>query len=260
MTENPIVLYVFISVLVMLVLALGFIWFLNHAQQKITQSRLKEQELSMFHQKEMLVNTVKTKEKERIRIAKELHDDVSSQLGIINMNLYALRQRIPQEKEITRLVDQISTSLKSSTERTRSISHELMPIIFQKYGLHEAFKELQSQINLSDDLKLNIENDFLIKLKEEFKLLHIYRIVQELLNNTLKYAKASTIDIAFEQGNKELTMTYSDDGVGVDFETIKYGLGISNVKTRVSLLNGNITIKSSINNGFKAIINFPNYD
>lgn len=244
----------------MLVLALGFIWFLNHAQQKITQSKLKEHELNMYYQKEMLINAVKTKEKERNRIAKELHDDVSSQLGIINFNLYALSKRIPQDEEITKLVDQISTSLKSSTERTRSISHELLPIMFRKYGLHEAFNELQAQINLSDIMKLNIEKDFLIKITDDFKLLHIYRIVQELSNNTLKYAEASIINIVFEANNKDLIMTYTDNGVGVDFNTVKYGLGISNVKTRVLLLDGNITIESSMNNGFKVIINFPNYD
>lgn len=244
----------------MLILALGFIWFLNHAQKKITQGRLNEHELSMFYQKEMLVNTVKTKEKERTRIAKELHDDVSSQLGIINLNLYALRKRIPQDEEITKLVDQITTSLKSSTERTRSISHELMPIMFQKYGLHEAFNEMQAQINLPDMLNYNIENDFLIKITDEFKLLHIYRIVQELTNNTLKYAEATIIDINFEENKKDLSMTYIDNGIGVDFNKIKYGLGLSNVKTRVSLLDGNITIKSSKNKGFKVKINFPNYD
>lgn len=244
----------------MLVIALGFIWFLSHAQRKITQSKLNEHELNMFHQKEMLVNTVKTKEKERNRIAKELHDDVSSQLAIINLNLYALRKRIPQDEEIAKLVDQISTSLKSSTDRTRSISHELMPIMFRKYGLHEAFKELQAQINLPDMLKFNIENDFLIKITDEFKLLHIYRVVQELTNNTLKYAEATIISIAFEANKNNLTMTYIDNGVGVDFKEIKYGLGISNIKTRVSLLDGNITIESSKNNGFKVKINFPNYD
>lgn len=260
MVENPIVLYVFISVLIMLVLAMGFIWFLNHAQRKITEGKLKEQELNMFYQKEMLLNTVKTKENERTRIAKELHDDVASQLSIINLNLYALSQRVPQNEEVVKLVDQISTSLKSSTERTRSISHELMPIMFQKYGLHEAFRELQSQVNLSDEIELHIEKTLLIKITDEFKLLHIYRIIQELLNNSLKYAKASEINIVFSEQGKEITLTYSDNGVGADFDKVKHGLGISNVKTRVSLLDGNITIKSSINNGFKVIINFPNYD
>ncbi|MFT6335428.1 MAG: two-component system NarL family sensor kinase [Saprospiraceae bacterium] len=244
----------------MLVLALGFIWFLNHAQGKITQSRLKEQELNMHYQREMLINTVKTKENERNRIAKELHDDVSSQLGIINFNLYALKKRMPQDDKISLLMDQISSSLKSSTERTRSISHELMPLMFRKFGIHETFKELTANINVTGEIEITIKDDFLIKIREEFKLLHIYRMVQELTNNTLKYAKATKIGILFEAKDNGLTMTYTDDGIGIDLKNTTYGLGLSNIKTRATLLDGNITIESSENNGFKAIINFPNYD
>jgi|GEM_PF-2414860 len=89
MDDQQIVLYLLICTLIMLVLALSFLWFLNHAQKKITRSRLKEQELKMEYQQSLLLNTVKTKENERSRIAAELHDEVSSQLGIINLNLYA---------------------------------------------------------------------------------------------------------------------------------------------------------------------------
>ena len=260
MINEPIVLYVFISVLIMLVIALGFIWFLNHAQGKITQSKLKEQELNMYYQKQMLLNTVKTKENERNRIAKELHDDVSSQLGIINFNLYALRKRMPQDEKMSLLMDQISSSLKSSTERTRSISHELMPLMFRKFGIHETFKELAASINLTGELEIFIKDDFLIKIRDEFKLLHIYRILQELTNNTLKYARATKINILFKANENNLTLTYIDDGIGVNLNNLTYGLGLSNIKTRVILLDGNITIESSENNGFQAIINFPNYD
>ncbi|MFT4532725.1 MAG: two-component system NarL family sensor kinase [Saprospiraceae bacterium] len=244
----------------MLVIGLGFIWFLSHAQAKITKSKLKEQELDMYYQKRMLVNTVKTKENERNRIAKELHDDVSSQLGIINFNLYALKKRIPHDDKVSLLMDQISSSLKSSTERTRSISHELMPLMFRKYGIHETLKELTANINLTGEIELTIIDDFLIKISDEFKLLHIYRIVQELTNNTLKYAKASKIGIYFVAKENDLTMTYIDDGRGINPNKMTYGLGLSNIKTRVSLLEGNITIESSENKGFKAIIKFPNYD
>jgi signal transduction histidine kinase len=90
--------------------------------------------------------------------------------------------------------------------------------------------------------------------------LHIYRMVQELTNNTLKYAKATKIGILFEAKDNGLTMTYTDDGIGIDLKNTTYGLGLSNIKTRATLLDGNITIESSENNGFKAIINFPNYD
>ncbi len=244
----------------MLIITLGFIWFFNSAQNKITKSRLKQQEMDIHHQKEMLLNTVKTKEIERSRIAKELHDDVSSQLGVINLNLFALKNKVPQELELLSIIDQISNSLKSSAKRARTISHELMPIMFKKFGIHDTFRELENSINLTGELKYSVKDDYLIKLKDEFKLLHIYRIIQELTNNTIKYGQASKIDIVFSEMGQDLVLSYTDDGVGFDSEKVNAGLGISNIKTRVSLLDGKIDIISSKGNGHKTIIKFPNND
>lgn len=261
MIENPVILYVFISVLLMLIIALGFIWFLNFAQKKITLGKIKEQELSIQYQKELLINTIKTKEKERNRIAQELHDDVSSQLSIINLNLHALKRRIPQDEKTVEILNQISNSLKSSNERARSISHELMPLIFKKFGIHYALKELESGVNLSSGMRLLVENDHVIGIQDEFKLLHIYRIAQELVNNTIKYASAEHSKFAFsKESMMMITMTYTDDGVGYDTTKLQPGLGISNIETRVTLLDGSMEIISSPGKGFKATIKFPNHD
>jgi len=260
MTESNFVLYVLISVLIMVIIALGFIWFLSHAQKKITESKLKEQEIKMSAQKDLLLNTVKTEEKERNRIAKELHDDVSSQLGIVNLNLHLLKKKIPKDEEILMIVDQMATSLKNSAERTRTISHELMPVIFKKFGLHHALNEIEQNINLSQQMKLSIEDAYLIKITDEFKLLHIYRIIQELINNTLKYAHAKNIRIVFSEDFNDIILTYTDDGVGFDTSKAHTGLGISNITTRVTLLEGEINIESSKGLGFKTTIKFLNHD
>lgn len=260
MDDQQIVLYLLICTLIMLVLALSFLWFLNHAQKKITRSRLKEQELKMEYQQSLLLNTVKTKENERSRIAAELHDEVSSQLGIINLNLHVLKKRISPEPQLIELIDQMDVSLKTSTDRTRAISHQLMPPMFKKFGIHHSLQDLQYQINLSRELTLTIEGDYLIAIKDEFKLLHIYRIVQELVNNTMKYAAAKVIALSFEAEQNHIVMKYTDDGVGYDVDNVTTGLGISNINTRVALLMGEIEIKSSVGNGFQSVIKFPNHD
>jgi len=244
----------------MLIIALGFIWFFTVAKNKITESQLKQHEMDIHYQKEMLLNTVKTKEIERSRIAKELHDDVSSQLGVINLNLFALKNKVPQELELMSIIDQISNSLKSSTERARTISHELMPLMFKKFGIHDTFREFENNINLAGKLKFSVKNDYLIMLKDEFKLLHIYRIIQELTNNTIKYGHASNVSVVFSELEHNLILTYTDDGIGFDSEKISAGLGISNIKTRVSLLEGEMEIISSKGNGHTTIIKFPNND
>jgi len=259
MEESNVVFYVMISILIMVVIALSFIWFLNHAQKKIIAVKLKEQEMIMEHQKALLLNTIITKEKERNRISKELHDDVCSKLGIINLTFHALKSKIDIESN-EQLVQQIDQILASSSERARSISHELMPLSFKKFGLHNALKEFESRVNLLKNVTLSIHNDYLIKIEGDLKNLHIYRIIQELINNTLKYADAKKITINFDEEGHVLILRYKDDGKGVDLDTSTPGLGISNIETRVTLLEGTFDQQSSLGQGYEAIIKFPNYD
>ncbi len=260
MTDNNLFFYILISIVIMLVFAMAVIWFLNQTQRKITEGKLKEQERELDFQKEMLLNTVKTQEGERERISKELHDDVTSQLSIIHLNLHLLKRKLDADPELAIIIDHIESSLKNSTERTRTISHELMPAILLKFGFHNALKELANGVNLTEVLDVNIIDDQKIQIKDQFKLLHIYRVIQELLNNTLKYAKAKKVDITFDTIGDELIMSYQDDGQGFDTKKLSEGLGLGNVKTRIRLLDGDINWDSDLGKGVKVLSKFPNYD
>ena len=260
MTDNNLFLYILFSIVIMLVFAMAVIWFLNQTQRKITEGKLKEQQRELDFQKEMLLNTVKTQEGERERISKELHDDVTSQLSIVHLNLHLLKQKMNSNPELTSIFEHIEYSLKNSTERTRTISHELMPAILLKFGFHNALKELANGVNLTETFEVNIIDDEKIKIKDEFKLLHIYRVIQELLNNTLKYAKAKKVDITFDTIGDELIMTYQDDGVGFDTNKLSEGLGLGNIKTRIRLLDGDINWDSTPSEGVTVLSKFPNYD
>jgi len=260
MSEESLILYIVISVLLSLLFALGVVWFLNHAQKKLTQSKIKEQQLALDYQRKMLENTVRTKEIERKRISQELHDDVSSQLSIINLNLHVLKNKLPNDQHLEQLVDQMQSSIKKSSERTRTISHELMPLSFKKFGLHYVLEDLASSINLLGEISITIDSDYLIRIRDNFKLLHIYRIIQELVNNTLKYAKAKNINIQFVEEENDLVMLYTDDGEGFEFESDRTGLGFGNITTRATLLDGHIKFESSEGSGFRATLNFPNYE
>ncbi len=261
MNENNFTPYILSSILGMLLIGILVIWFLNRAQIKISKEKIKRQEQKLEFQKELLVNTVRTQEKERERIAKELHDDVTSQLSIIHLNLHMLKERLDSEPESDNLIDHIETSLKNSTERTRSIAHELMPSIFKKFGFHHALKELANNVNLTNYIELQVENEHLLAITNQFNLLHIYRIIQELINNSLKYAEASKLQIIFESiENNFIQLSYSDNGVGFNTKQQNEGLGMGNLKTRIELLNGEIDLQSAPGLGTKVICKFPNYD
>ena len=261
MNENDIVIYILLSLVIMLVFAFAVIWFLSKTQDKLTLSKLKEQELLLNFRKEMLLNTVKTEENERNRISKELHDDVTSQLSIINLNIHLLKQKLSDNEDMFKIIDHIESSLKKSTERTRTISHELMPLILKKFGLHHALKELEDAVNITEIFNFDITNDHIIQIKDDFKLLHIYRITQELINNAIKYSKAKHVHISFEEKQDlNIKMTYTDDGVGFNDKKVKGGLGLSNINTRVTLLDGTVSIDSILGSGTTITFIFPNHD
>ncbi len=261
MSENDIVIYILLSLVIMLIFAFAVIWFLNQTQKKLTSSKLKEQELLLNFQKKLLLNTVKTEENERNRISKELHDDVTSQLGIINLNIHLLKQKLSDNEDMFKIIDHIETSLKKSTERTRTISHELMPLILKKFGLHHALQELEDAVNITEVFHLDITNDHIIQISDDFKLLHIYRIVQELINNAIKYSKAKNVHISFEEKQDlNIKMTYTDDGVGFDHTKVKGGLGFGNMSARITLLDGSIKTESILGSGTTITFIFPNND
>lgn len=261
MTDANITRYILFSILGMLIIGILVIWFLNRAQNKISNEKIKTQEQKLEFRKELLENTVRTQENERERISKELHDDVTSQLSIIHLNLHMLKNKVDNEGEVATLIDHIESSLKNSTERTRSIAHELMPAIFKKFGFHHALKELANSVNLTNHVELKANNEHLLTITNQFKLLHIYRILQELINNSLKYAQASHLIIEFSNlENNFIQLTYIDDGVGFNTKQQSEGLGMSNLKTRIELLNGEILVDSSPGHGTNVTCKFPNYD
>jgi len=262
MNDSYIYFYILSSMVLFLFIAVGIIVFFNRAQTKVNKIKLHEQELEIKYQNELLQNTVKTQEDERRRIASELHDDVSSKLNVIHLNVHLLKRGDYLSEAGLKLIDQIETSLSVSIERTRSISHELLPQVFKKFGIHHALKELEHEVNMSQTILFNIESVYLIRITDEMKLLHIYRIIQELIQNTLKHAKAQNNKLVFSaEDDDTLSMQYSDDGIGFDFQQAHKGLGLSNILTRSKLLGGVVTFQSTPEiKGMLFHLKFKNHD
>ncbi len=261
-SDSLISMYVLISMGIFFMLAVGVVIFTNRSQLKVNKILLQEKEKEIKHQNELLQNIVKTQEEERRRIAAELHDDIASKLNIIHLNVHFLKKVNYLKDTELNLVSQIESSLNHSIERTRTISHELLPQVFKKFGINHALDELEHSVNQSRTVLLNIESSSLIKITNEFKLLHIYRIIQELLQNTLKYAKANNINIDFkEEEAGMISLRYKDDGVGFDTKKEVLGLGVSNILTRAKLLEGQVEFKSIPDiQGMSFTLKFKNND
>lgn len=249
---------VLISIIVMIGLAVAIIILFNLSQKRILTEQAIAHENELAFQKELLYSNIETQEKERTRIARELHDDIGSKLNVIGLNIRMLKSIYEKGKDPEVVLDHINTALKSSIERTREISHELMPPILTKFGIHSALSSFATSIIRTGqiDVSLDINEDWgtLSKMQE----LHIYRIIQELTTNTLKHANAQNISIESKVTTDELTITYTDDGKGIkDKVTFMSGLGMSNINARTKLLDAKSNLITELSKGMQFEISIP---
>ncbi len=261
MAGEKLLLLIFAFIVIMLLFAMAVIWFLNQTQRKITVAKLQEQEKELEYQKELLNNTVRTQEDERGRIARELHDGVTSKLNIIHLNMHLLKQKVFEDKETNVIVNQIESSLSKSIERSRKISHELMPVVLKKFGLTHALNELLTEVNNTAIFELKFLGHEEVIIQDDFKSLHIFRIIQELVNNAIKYSKAKNVRIDFEINGSDVLIKYVDDGIGVKDNDLKKGLGFSSINTRMRLLAGDMKFeKNNEKSGLHIQFKFPYHD
>lgn len=245
MKDIQLIITVLSGIVMMLGIAVAVIWFFSKGQKKIMKARMEQKEQELNFQKELLTATINTQETERDRIASELHDDITSQLNIIHLNLHMLKKNMGEAGIDNPLIDQIQSSLSASIERSRKLSHELMPPLLKKFGIAYVLGELETTINQIEGLQLQISSGHLIPYTGEEDQLHLYRIIQELIQNTLKYAGASLIKIQFRLDGDQLNMHYADNGKGIDPASTKTGSGFRNIQSRCQILKGSYEIEKS---------------
>jgi signal transduction histidine kinase len=222
------------------------------------EEKLELNNLDDFLKSNQLVSVIRTLESDRKRIAHELHDDISSKLNVISLNCHLLKipNLSPKEsEEITQnIIEYSSKALNSSKE----MAHSLLPPVLEKFGLHAGIEELCAELNNDESVAIQYENKLKFNFEENESHIHVFRILQELLANSIQHGKATAIFILFDEINGQKTCVYSDNGIGLDLKQIEShnGLGMKNIVSRVAVLGGNIKIESQLNNGISVIFNF----
>jgi len=217
-----------------------------------------QQIIEKGQQEKILFKAVMDSEgKERKRIAQELHDGLGQLLCTAKMNISSLDDVVlkSDNEDIAAFNNSIEL-LDEAVAEVRNISHNLMPNALIDIGLVPAITELVKKINSAGKLKVDLKcTDDIIKL-DETEAIAVYRIIQEVLNNTIRHSEAKNVEIEFYQSEKKLILNISDDGKGMDVSKIKEskGIGWKNIYSRVSMLNGKIEIISEIGKGTKLFI------
>lgn len=228
------------------------------AMTDITEQRRLKKELEehrLQQQKLITEITINAQEKERNEIGKELHDNVNQILATVKMFLNMAKDEASMRKE---LVDRSFENVNHAISEIRKLSKSLVTPSLTDMGIKEAVEELAEEINISGNLHIDL--DFESKESKEISSgiqLMLYRIIQEAVNNILKYARASNVLIRLTTDSGTIAMTIQDNGVGFNPSKKVKGIGLKNIKSRIEFYSGTLNIITSPGNGCTLEIKLP---
>lgn len=253
----------FIITPVLLVLSLGIILFVFMYQRRMIQHQEHLRQLQEERQRQMLEAALAAQEEERRRVARDLHDEVGSMLSLVRLNIGQVVLKSSGNEAAIETAQRSKELLDEAMHSVRRISHDLLPVALDKLGLTHAINSLAHSIPPDSGLQMSFTHNLGHARLEVRSELLLFRILQELVNNTLKYAEASRIEVGLNKNEGALHLAYADNGKGFDYELMSRtgnsaaGLGLKNMQSRVDLLNGTLHYFSAPNSGTKAEIVIP---
>lgn len=217
---------------------------------------IRYQRRSLLLHKEKIRAEIDTLENERKRIASDLHDELGPLLSAVKLQINNLEYQSPDDKI---LIDKSSQHIDIIIHKLREISNNLMPNTLLRKGLVKAISEFVE--SNAEIYKLNIrftcEQDPSLGLDKE---INIYRIVQEIVHNTVKHSKATLLIIRIAVENNNLVLSTADNGIGFDYfarSREHTGLGLRNLQSRAEILGGEISCTSELGKGTSYNLEMP---
>lgn len=245
--------FLFNIIIILLVMVFAFIviFFITYNRNLSIQKAMKG--LEQKHQEHNLA----TLEAERQRFAQDLHDEIGASLSAIRLYVSDIYSK-QQNEELKGKLQQVRQTIDQSMASTRRISHNILPPGLEHMGLSHVVNDLVNTFNVSERIKVSVMAAKQIPKLDYNRELILYRVMQELMNNTIKHADASQIDIVFDHSPEYYLIQYSDNGIGFELnETGNDGIGLKNVKSRVAMAKGELIINTSAGNGFEVLLKIP---
>ncbi len=240
----------------MLLLSVALIVFFVVYQRRLLEQQRLLQEEERKHQKQLLAAAVEIQETERRRIASDLHDDIGSLLSATRLYLRQLSPEATPEKTLSIKSESLSI-LDEMIQNTRRITHDLLPPVLEKFGFQAAAEDLCDRVRNSGGIgvRFSASTEERLAPKREIAL---YRVLQELVNNTLKHAEAKNISVDLAWSRDNFSFNYQDDGKGFDLSGQQAGgLGLRNIESRVSLIDGSLISNTAPGKGLAVNITLP---
>jgi two-component system NarL family sensor kinase len=245
-----------ISILLLSLILLATYLIVRHRKLK-TAFQLKES--LRLQQEKATRDILEAEERERRRIAADLHDGVGQWLSVSLLHLKQLEKeinvKVPELKDDMQIALQ---SVKDSYDEMRTISHQMMPHTLLKVGLVSAIKEFVHQLD-KHQITVNLHVSELKNPLDEQTETILYRVIQESINNVIKHAQATRLSIQLMQDLEGISATIEDNGKGFDKKILpQKGIGLQNMMDRVKVLQGFLEIDSSLGKGTQITVFLPN--
>jgi two-component system, NarL family, sensor kinase len=237
-----------------IVIAIGFTIVFVRYQRRLLRKQRELHQVELRHKEDLLVNSIQSTEEERMRIAKDIHDELGGIFSSLSLSIDQLK------KEGGALSEEFETAKKlvaTGINSVRRISRALVPFELELFGLEQTLENHFETISSLSSIQILFENKCDLKLIKSETALSIYRIVQELTSNCIKYAQAKNLIFKILENNGHLELFYKDDGVGMNRNSLSKGIGLKNIESRVISLNGSLVINSEPGMGFTSSVSIP---
>ncbi len=256
-TQGIIILIAGITIL--LLLLISFIITIVYKYQQKQNAYYKDIEtLKAAHENTLLLSQLEIQEQTFQNISREIHDNIGQKLTLakLYLNTFAFDDRDKAIQQVTDSVNIIGEAINDLSDLSHSMSNEIV----LSNGLIKALEFETTQLTKFGIYEISFSVTGNPVFTNTDTDLVLFRIVQEVLNNIVKHAEASVIDINLHYNTTLLTMEINDNGKGFNTDETQTGTGLQNIKKRAALLNGSLTINSIINTGTQIKIEIPLYE
>jgi signal transduction histidine kinase len=216
----------------------------------------RHQRRSLQLYKEKVSAEITTLENERKRLASDLHDDLGPLLSAIKLQIGSLDIYSEEDKI---LIKKINAYLDEVVQKIRTTSNDLVPLVLLRKGFNKAIDQFASSINDTGKIFIEVNRETSEEPPSEATI-HLYRMIQEIINNTIKHAEASNCKIITTANNNKMNIVVSDNGKGFNFQKISrqsLGFGLQNILSRADIIKAKIYINSKPQQGVSYEIELP---
>lgn len=232
---------IILGTLAMLLPASAIIIFVIIYSHRQRLQRQRTERIEKEHRQQMLEASVESQESVRRQIGGDLHDEIGTLLSASRMSLTQIVKFSDDAEKRESLLNQTQELLNDALNNVRRISKDLMPSTLDEFGLIAALRDFTQNMTVHTGVLICFNYGDLNEIFDKKIELTLYRSSQELVNNALKHAKASVINITLSKNEERLFLNVSDNGIGFDLTEVNKpnrGIGIKNIESRISVIKG----------------------